>query len=166
MPEHVPLLLVADHGASDRDGVGVDDRREARETRVPGVDGAREPEVARGVLVPDVRDRVVGQRRAEQLERGVHVRPGALEEHPAAADEERVPREDCACVARGRRRVGHVIADRVARMARRCETPEHSREFIRRTKEGEKEKTHFTSSALPTVNRSLSPTRWVRAGLL
>ena len=59
-PEHVPLLLVADRGAPNRDGVRVDDRSEPRETRVPRVDGARKSEVARGILVPDVRDRVVG----------------------------------------------------------------------------------------------------------
>ena len=123
-PENIPLLLVADRGASDRDGVRIDDRREPRKSRVLGVDGAREPEVARGVLMSDVRDRVVGQRRAHKLERSVHLRTGALEEYPAAANEERVPREDRTCIG-GRRRVGHVVADRVARVARCGETPEY-----------------------------------------
>ena len=55
----------------------------------------------RSVLMPDVRDHVVGQRRAEQLERDVHLCSGAFEEHPAAAHEERVPREDRARAIRG-----------------------------------------------------------------
>ena len=97
-PENVPLLLVADRSASDCDRVRIDDRREPRETRILRVNGTREPEVARGVLVPDIRDRVVGERRAHQLERGVHLRTGALEEHPATTDEERVPREYHACI--------------------------------------------------------------------
>lgn len=137
-PEHVPLLLVTDRGASDRDGVRVDDRCEARETRIPRVDGAREPEVARSVFVPDVRDRVVGQRCAEQLERGVHLGSGALEEHTAAADEERVSREDRACNRR-RRGVGHVVADRVARVARRRKTPDSRESSIDRGREREGE---------------------------
>ena len=138
-PENIPLLLVADRGTSDSDGVCVNNCREPREACVLRVDGARESEVARGVLVSDVCDCVVGERRAHQLERGVHLRTGSFEEHTAATDEERIPREDHTCIRR--RRVGHVVANRVARMARRRETPGYivnalpvsAREKIRRT---------------------------------
>lgn len=120
-PENIPLLLVANRGASNRDGVCVNNGREPREARVLGVDGARESEVARCVLVSDVRDCVVGERRAHQLECGVHLRTDAFKEHTATTDEERIPREDYTCIRR--RRVGHVVTDRIARMARRRETP-------------------------------------------
>jgi hypothetical protein len=81
----VPLLLVADRRASDSDGVRVDELTEPHERLVLRVDGAGEPKVARGVLVPDVHDGRVG-------ERGVHFRGGALKEDAAAGDEERVAR--------------------------------------------------------------------------
>ena len=70
-----------------------DELSEPRERRVLRVDGTGESEVARGVLVPDVRDGRVGER-GEAFERGVHLCARALEEDAAAGDEERVARED------------------------------------------------------------------------
>ena len=71
----------------------------------------------------------------------MHLFSGALEEHTAAADEERVPREDRACAAWGRRRVGHVVADRVARVTRRRETPGYTYIYSRElSRVGEREK--------------------------
>src|SRR6267142_808326 len=92
-PKDVPLLLVADRGAPDRDGVLVDELAEPRERSVLRVDGAGEPEVTRGVLVSDVRDGRGGER-GEALKGGVHLQSRALEEDAAAGDEERVARED------------------------------------------------------------------------
>jgi hypothetical protein len=146
-PENIPLLLVANRCASDRDGVCVNNCREPHETRVLGVDGAREPEIACGVLVSDVRDRVVGERRAHQLERGVHLRTDALKEHTAATDEECVPSEDRTCI-RGRGCVGHIVADRVARMARRREAPRYiaiTLSVLAREKENELHVERFTN---------------------
>ena len=121
-PKHVPLLLVADRSAADRDGVRSDEFAQPRQRRAPRVDGEREAEITCRVLVPDVRDGGVWER-GETLERGVHLRACTFEEDAAACDEERVAREDCATgrlgVGVG---VGHVVTDRVLRVAGRCET--------------------------------------------
>ena len=107
-----------------------DELSEPRERRVVRIDGTGEPVVARGVLVPDVRDGRVGER-GEAFEGGVHLRARALEKDAAAGDEEGVAREDgCSgdgLGGRGRTRrgggvVGDVVADRVLGVAGRCET--------------------------------------------
>lgn len=121
-PKDVPLLLVADRSAADGDGVLVDEFAEPREGGVLGVDGASEPEVTLGVLVPDVRDGC-GGKRGEALKGGVHLQSRALEEDAAAGDEERVSREDRSGDGLGRRGVDHVVADRVLGVARRRDTP-------------------------------------------
>lgn len=156
-PKDVPLLLVADRRAADRDGVLGDEFAEPRDRCVLRVDGAREPEIGRGVLVPDVRDRRVGER-GEAFKRGVHLRARALEKEAAAGDEERVAREDRSSVGgRGRRGgVGHVVADRVLGVAGRGETPIKigAAGFSNPgSKSGEgKEKPDLTLRAFPMVN--------------
>jgi hypothetical protein len=121
-PKDVPLLLVADRGAANRDGVLVDELAEPRERGVLWVDGAGEPEATRGVLVPDVGDGR-GRERGEALKGGVHLQSRALEEDAAAGDEERVARKDRSRDGRGRRGVDHVVTDRVLGVARRRDTP-------------------------------------------
>ena len=100
-----------------------DELSEPRERRVLRVDGTGESVVARGVLVPDVRNGRVGER-GEAFERGVHLCARTLEEDAAAGDEERIAREDRSSDrGRGRRGfVGYVVADRVLRVAGRCKT--------------------------------------------
>ena len=124
-PKHVPLLLVADRSAADRDGVRSDEFAQPRQRRAPRVDGEGEAEITRRVLVPDVGDCGVWER-GEKLERGVHLCARAFEELAATCDEERVAREDrtraTTTTTTGRGRVGHVVADRVLGVAGRCET--------------------------------------------
>lgn len=122
-PKDIPLLLVADRSAADRDWVRVDELPESPKRRVLRVDGEGVAEITRGVLVPDVGDGRVWER-GETFKRGVHLRARTFEEDAAACDEERVAREDRTdgrrCVWGG---VGHVVADRVLGVAGRCETP-------------------------------------------
>lgn len=128
-PKDVPLLLVADRSAADHDGVRSDELAQPRQRRAPRVDGERKAEITCRVLVPDVGDGGVWER-GETLECGVHLRASTFEEDAAACDEERVAREDHAAgglgvgagVGVGRRVVGHVVTDRVLRVAGRCET--------------------------------------------
>lgn len=121
-PKDVPLLLIADRSAADRDGVRSDELPESRQRRILRVDGEGEAEITRGVLVPDVGERRVWEG-GETFKRGVHLRARTFEEDAAACDEERVAREDGTdgrCVRGG---VGHVVADRVLGVAGRCDTP-------------------------------------------
>src|SRR5258708_14819029 len=130
-PKYVPLLLVADRSAADRDRVRGDQLPESRKRWIFWINGESEAEIACGVLVPDVGYRGVWEH-GETFKRGVHLCACTFEEDATARDEERVAREDhtgglgSRCV-RGGRRVGHVVADRVLGVAGRCDTPGESR---------------------------------------
>ncbi len=120
-PKYVPLLLVADRSAADSDRMGSDHLPEPRKRWIPRVDGEGEAEITCGVLVPDVGNSGVWER-GETFECVVHLCACTFEEDATACDEERVARED-RTGGQGRRCVGHVVADRVLGVARRCETP-------------------------------------------
>lgn len=119
--ERVPHLLVRDRREARRARVRAHERIEPGDVGVLRVDGPGEREVALGVLVAVVHDRLRGER-TEVRERGVHLRGGALEEAAAPCDEERVAGEDAAGVG-GACGAGDVIADGVLCVARSGKTP-------------------------------------------
>jgi len=119
-PEDVPLLLVADCSAADRDRLCSDELPQPRKGRVPRVDGKGKAEIACCVLVPDVGDSGVWQCR-ETLECGVHLCACTFEEDATTCDEERVACKDGTTTG-GLGRVGHVVADRVLGVTVRGET--------------------------------------------
>lgn len=122
-PKHVPLLLVADCSAPDRDRMRRDEFPESRKRCILRVDGEGEAKITCSVLVPDIGDGRIGER-GETFKRGVHLCTCTFKEDTTACDEERVAGEDGTdgrrCVRGG---VGHVVADRVSCVAGRCETP-------------------------------------------
>ena len=120
-PKDVPLLLVADCSAADRDRVCSDELPQPRKRRVPLVDGEGEAEITCCVLVPDVGDSGIWER-GETLECGVHLCTCTFEEDATTPDEERVTRKDRTTGGFGRGRVSHVVTDRVLGVAGRCET--------------------------------------------
>jgi hypothetical protein len=103
------------------DFIRAQDLPKAGEIGILGIDGLAKRKAARGVLVPVVHERVVGEGR-EVREGGVHLLARALEETAAARDEECVAGEDATRVLRVRR-VGRVETNGVLRVARCCETP-------------------------------------------
>lgn len=131
--ERVPLLLISNRRPLRGNRTRLNQTLEARDLRALRVDVLREREVALRVLVPVVHDRLRRERR-EVAQRGVHLRPGALEEPAAAGDEQRVAREDPTRV-RSPRAGRHVVADGVLRVARGGETPVRGR-AVQREREG------------------------------
>ena len=119
-PKDVPVLLVADRCAANRDRLCSDELPQPHKRWIPRVDGEGEAEIARCVLVPDVRDSGVWER-GETLECGVHLCACAFEEDATACDEKRIARKD-RTGGRGRGRVGHIVTDRVLSVTGRCET--------------------------------------------
>jgi len=102
------------------DFICAQDLPKAGEIGILGVDGLAKRKAARGVLVPVVHERVVGEGR-EVREGGVHLLTRAFEETAAARDEECVTGEDATRVL-GVRRVGRVETNRVLCVAWCCET--------------------------------------------
>ncbi len=117
--EWVPLLLVSDCRTFVGDDTVFDECLETSQRKVCWVDALRKREVALGVLVAVVHDRLVWKG-AEVGERGVHLAADALEETAAACDKQGVAREDAAGMVPSV--VGHVVANRVLGVARRRET--------------------------------------------
>ena len=113
----VPLLFVSDRCALFRDDPVFDQLLETGQGMVRWVHALCKREVALGVLVAVVDDRLV-RKRAKIRERGMHLTTDALKEAAAARDKKGVAREHATGVVVSLS--GCIVANRILGVAWRC----------------------------------------------